>query len=70
MISGDDKLSFLQIIKSTFMSFFGVQKESIRKRDFEKGNPVQFIATGIVLTICFILVLWATVKFILYQAGA
>lgn len=69
MTSGDDKLTLFQVVKSTLMSFFGVQKESVRKRDFEKGKPVQFIVTGIVLTVCFVLVLWGTVKFILHQAG-
>lgn len=69
MISSDDKLTFLQIVKSTFMSFFGVQKESIRKRDFEKGRPIHFIATGLVLTISFILVLLGVVKFVLYLSG-
>jgi hypothetical protein len=69
MMSGDDRLTLFQVIKSILMSFFEVQKESIRKRDFEKGGPVQFIVTGIVLTVCFVLVLWAGVKFILHQAG-
>lgn len=69
MTTGDDKLTLFQIIKSILMSFIGVQKESVRKRDFEKGKPVQFIVTGIVLTVCFVLVLWGTVKFILHQSG-
>lgn len=63
------KLTFLQVIKSILMSFFGVQKESVRKRDFEQGKPLHFIVVGIILTICFILILLATVRFVLYLAG-
>lgn len=69
MISGDDKLTLFQVVKSILMSFFGVQKESVRKRDFERGKPIQFIVTGVVLTICFVIVLWGAVTFILHQAG-
>ncbi|HEX7027349.1 MAG TPA: DUF2970 domain-containing protein [Gammaproteobacteria bacterium] len=63
------KLTFSQVIKSILMSFFGVQKESIRERDFEQGKPLHFIVVGIILTICFILILVGMVRFVLYLAG-
>jgi len=68
-MSNNDKLNLFQVMKSILMSFFGVQKESVRKRDFEKGKPSHFIVVGIVFTICFILVLLGVVKFVLHLAG-
>lgn len=51
------------------MSFLGVQKEAIRKRDFENGNPVHFILMGLLLTIVFIIVVIIIVNIILQQAN-
>ena len=64
----DDKPSFLDVIKSVLASFFGVQSDKNRRRDFQQGNPGQFILVGIVLTIFFILILFVAVKVILATA--
>jgi hypothetical protein len=37
------------VIKSVLAAFFGVQRESRRKEDFEKGRPGHFIAVGIAM---------------------
>lgn len=58
-----------EICKSVLMSFFGVQKESVRRRDFEKGRPVHFIIAGIAFTLLFIALLYGLVKLILHFAG-
>lgn len=65
----DKKIGFFDVIKSTLMSFFGVQKESVRQRDFEHGRPLHFIVTGIVLTLLFIAILVGIVKIVLRLAG-
>lgn len=65
----EKKLSFWQVFKSTFMSFIGVQKSEIRKRDFENGNPVHFVLMGLLLTVIFIVVVIVVVNIILSQAG-
>ncbi|HEX5057270.1 MAG TPA: DUF2970 domain-containing protein [Gammaproteobacteria bacterium] len=62
-------IGILEICKSVLMSFFGVQKESVRRRDFEKGKPVHFIITGFILTALFIAVLYGVVKLILHFGG-
>ncbi len=59
----------LDVCKSILMSFFGVQKESVRQRDFEKGKPLHFIVAGIVFTLLFIVLLYSLVKLILHLAG-
>jgi len=47
----DDKpvqtLSFLQMLVSILASFFGVQSDKNRKRDFEQGRPIHFIVAGV-----------------------
>ncbi|HEY3487204.1 MAG TPA: DUF2970 domain-containing protein [Gammaproteobacteria bacterium] len=58
-----------EVCKSTLMSFLGVQKESVRKRDFETGRPLHFIVSGIVFTLLFIAILYGIVQLILHFAG-
>ncbi len=55
-----------EVFKSVMASFFGVQKEEIRQRDFTHGKPSQFIIIGLVLTIAFIVIIYYLVKLILY----
>ena len=62
------KPSFLDVLKSVIASFFGVQSEKNRKRDFEKGDPSQFILVGLVLTILFIFMMFGIVKLVLLYA--
>ncbi|MBW6391965.1 DUF2970 domain-containing protein [Billgrantia antri] len=38
-----------EVVKSVLAAFLGVQREQQRLKDFEKGNPVAFIAVGIVM---------------------
>jgi len=60
--------SILDVVKSVLLSFFGVQSDKNRKRDFQQGSPAQFIIVGLVLTVLFIVGMIALVKFILALA--
>ncbi|TMM43942.1 DUF2970 domain-containing protein [Colwellia ponticola] len=55
-------------IKNTFKSvaaaFFGVQKNSNRKRDFAQGKATHFIMAGIIAVLIFIAVLIMIVNLI------
>ncbi len=55
-----------QVLKSVMASFFGVQNEKTRRRDFTYGKPSQFITIGLILTAFFIIVIYLIVKIILY----
>ena len=57
-----------QVFKSVMASFFGVQKEETRQRDFTHGKPGQFILIGLILTLAFIVIVYLTVKVVLYFA--
>ena len=57
-----------QTIKSVLSSFFGVQSEANRARDFQHGNPVHFIVIALIATIVFVLVMWGVVSLILGAA--
>ena len=61
-------LSLWQVSKSVLSAFFGVQKDSVRIRDFRHGKPSQFIMIGLLLTAAFAIILWLVVQFILYMA--
>ena len=51
------KLTIVQLIQSFFAALIGVQSEKNRQRDFQQGSLKNFIITGIVGTVLFILVL-------------
>jgi hypothetical protein len=64
-----EDIGILEVCKSVLMSFLGVQKESVRRRDFEKGRPLHYIIAGMVFTAVFIVLLYGLVKLTLHFAG-
>ena len=54
------RLSIVQIIGSVLSSFFGVQKNATRERDF--------ILVGVLLTVVFILIVWGVVQLVMSVA--
>ncbi|NNC66858.1 MAG: DUF2970 domain-containing protein [Gammaproteobacteria bacterium] len=64
----DRKPTLVDVLKSVLASFFGVQSDENRKRDFQHGNPAQFIIVGLVLTVLFIVGMILIVKLILASA--
>jgi len=62
------KLSIFQVFGSVLSSFFGVQKNATRERDFTHGRARDFIFVGIVLTILFILAVWGVVQLVMSVA--
>ena len=69
-MSEQEGLSTWQVFKSIMMSFFGVQKEEIRTRDFTKGKPSQFIIIGLLITVGSIFSLYLLVQVVLFYASA
>ena len=59
-----------QVFVSVLASFFGVQNEETRQRDFTYGKPSQFIIIGLILTVLFIAFVYIAVKVVLYFALA
>jgi hypothetical protein len=58
-----------QMLQSVFAAAFGVQSGKNRARDFGHGKPSQFIALGLLFTLCFIVTVFGVVKLVLYFAG-
>ncbi|MDX1655389.1 MAG: DUF2970 domain-containing protein [Candidatus Competibacteraceae bacterium] len=54
-----------QVALSVLASFFGVQSQHNRERDFRHGRPGQFIVVGLVMTVLFVLVVWGVVQLVL-----
>lgn len=67
--SKQPSVTFLQIVGSILASFFGVQSEERRRRDFDQGKPIHYIIVGLLATLVLILSLWAVIKIILTMAG-
>lgn len=67
-IMSNGKPSFLEVVKSVLASFFGVQSDANRERDFQQGSPAQFILVGLLLTILFIIGMILLVRLILASA--
>ena len=57
-----------QVFKSVLASFFGVQNEAMRQRDFTHGKPGQFVFIGLAITVLFIAMVYIAVKVVLYFA--
>ena len=68
-MSGQKKpLGFFQVLMSVVASFFGVQNNRTRERDFTRGRARDFIMIGILLTVMFILTIWGLVKLVVSVA--
>lgn len=57
-------LGFWQILGSVFASFFGVQSNAKRERDFSQGRARDFVMVGVILTALFILIVYGVVKLV------
>lgn len=62
-------VSFWQVSVSIFASFFGVQSDKNRERDFVHGKPIHYITVGLISTVLFIVVLIGIVKLVLTLSG-
>jgi hypothetical protein len=56
---------FREVVMSVLAAALGVQSLKNRERDFTKGNPLVFIAAGLIFTILFVLTLIGVVNLIL-----
>lgn len=65
----NDKVGFIETFKSVFMAFLGVQSSEKHERDFHKGSAGRFIVAGLILTVVFVLGMWAAVSLIMRLAG-
>ena len=57
--------SFMEVAMSVIAAAFGVQNSRNRERDFSRGNPLVFIAAGIIFTVVFILAIVGVVYLVL-----
>lgn len=44
------------VIKSVLAAFFGVQKDSQRRDDFQRGKPGAFIAVGVLMALLLVVI--------------
>jgi hypothetical protein len=56
---------FLEVTMSVMAAAFGVQNSKNRERDFTKGNPLVFIAAGLIFTVVFVLTIVGIVSLVL-----
>ncbi len=59
------KPTIIQVFKSVFAAFMGVQSEANRKRDFEQGSLKTYLIAGVVFTVIFIGAIVALVSIVL-----
>jgi len=58
-------VSFFTIVFSVFASFFGVQKNKNRERDFESGKFWHFFTAGLIFVLVFLSMVWGAVQYLL-----
>jgi hypothetical protein len=59
------QVTLLSVIASVFASFFGVQKDKNRRRDFESGKFWHFFIAGLLFVLVFLLAVWGAVQVML-----
>ena len=57
--------SVFEVIMSVLAAAIGVQNSKNRERDFTRGNPLLFIAAGLIFTIVFVLTIVGIVYLVL-----
>ena len=62
--------SFFSVLGSVLASMFGVQSNRKREQDFTHGKPSQYIITGLLVTVVFILTIWGLVSLVMKLADA
>jgi hypothetical protein len=63
----DQKPSLFDIAFSIVAAAFGVQSDKNRKRDFAHGNPLAYIAGGLIFTLLLVLSIVGIVMLVLPQ---
>lgn len=63
------RLSFGQLLKSTFSAFLGVQSDANRERDFARGKMSHFIWMGLLFGLVFVLTIVGVVQLVLHFSG-
>jgi len=61
----DKSPGFWQVVMSVLAAAIGVQNRENRERDFTHGNPLVFIAAGLIFTVVFILTIVGIVYLVL-----
>lgn len=64
-----DKPTLWQTLLSVLSSFFGVQSERNRERDFRNGRPLHYILTGLLMAVLFVIAVILMVRWALSLAG-
>ena len=59
-----ESLSVFQMVASCLAAMLGVQSQDMRERDFSRGDILQFIAIGLVMTTFFVFALIFLVSWI------
>lgn len=61
--------SFFSVLWSVLASMFGVQSNRRREEDFTHGKPSHYILVGLLVTVVFVLTVWAVVQLVMKVAG-
>ena len=61
--------SFFSVLWSVLASMFGVQSNRRREEDFTHGKPSHYIMVGLLVTVVFVLTVWAVVQLVMKVAG-
>ncbi len=65
----DAPLTFWELVKSTSSAFLGVQSNTNRERDFQRGKLSHFIWMGLLFGLLFVLTLVGVVQLVMHFTG-
>ena len=61
--------TFAGVLWSVLASMFGVQSNRRREQDFTHGKPSHYIIVGLLVTVMFVLLVWAVVQLVMKLSG-
>lgn len=66
MITNSKGTGFWSVVQSVLAAGIGVQSRANKERDFTHGKPLHFIVGGLIGTVCFIMVIWILVQYLIH----
>lgn len=63
-----ESIGLVDVLKSVFSAFLGVQSGKNRERDFQHGKPWHYIVVGLLMTVALLLLVWGLVSLVLKLA--
>lgn len=60
---------FWSVVQSVLAAGIGIQSKANKERDFKRGKAIHFIVGGLIGTLCFVLLIFLVVQYLIKSAS-